>query len=59
MRRAIALWICPALRDEIAALQSGNTICVHERDLLRDIVREMSDPVPEIGDGRRYLRGAS
>lgn len=58
MRRKLALWICPDLREEIAALQSGNTQCVHELDKLRELIRSMSSPMPEIGDSRRHLRGS-
>lgn len=34
----MAFWLCPALRDEIAALQSGNTKVVLENGRLLDEV---------------------
>lgn len=59
MRRKLALWICPDLRDEIAALQSGNTKCVLELDAVREIIHLISEPMAEIGDSKRYLRDAT
>lgn len=59
MRRLLAFWICPVLRDEITALQSGNVKCVLERDHLRDVIQQMSEPMADLGDGRRYLRDAT
>jgi hypothetical protein len=59
MRRRLALWICPDLRDEIAALQSGNVKCVLEREHLREVLHSMSEPMADIGDGLRYLRDAA
>lgn len=40
MKRRLALFICPDLRADIEALQSGNTKCVLEnRELLDEIDR--------------------
>lgn len=36
MRREIALWICPALQDELDALRSGNTKAVLQNQCLMD-----------------------
>lgn len=36
-RERVALWVCPVLRDELAALRSGNTKLVLEREALLDM----------------------
>lgn len=36
VRRKIAFWICPVLKSEVAALQSGNTKVVLENGRLLD-----------------------
>lgn len=49
LRRRIAFRICPDLRDEIAALQSGNTKVVLENERLLD---RLSAPATERGGGK-------
>ncbi len=40
MRRKLAFYICPSLRDEVHALQSGNTKVVLENGRLLDRLQE-------------------
>lgn len=41
MRRTFALGLCPDIRDEIAALQSGNTKVVLENAKLLDEIEHL------------------
>lgn len=55
MRRRLAFWIYPDLREEVAALQSGNTNAVLENGRLLDRLAEADKRIGELFDNRFNL----
>lgn len=56
MRLRIALWICPELKDELAALRAGNTKCVLENGRLHDQIERVAHERDEARAGHNHHR---